>query len=175
MSGTGSWDCVRKEAIFVGTSGLKGGKMRKHVFFLCCCALFLARLVSAAQTPSSREQGAGESLPPIVVLGLEAYKSSGPEEAVRAWIKGSAIDGSKDALSQANLLRQIQDYYGTYRAFEIVSTKDLSPKTRVIYLVLDFEKGPLFAKFVVYRSGQAWILAYFNFNTKEELVFPSCP
>ena len=73
------------------------------------------------------------------------------------------------------LLRQIQDYYGTYRAFEIVSTKDLSPKTRVIYLVLDFEKGPLFAKFVVYRSGQAWILAYFNFNTKEELVFPSCP
>src|ERR1035438_5230640 len=82
--------------------------MRKRVFFLCCCALFLAPLVSAAQTPSSREQGAGESLPPIVVLGLEAYKSSGPEEAVRAWIKGSAIDGSKDALSQANLLRQIQ-------------------------------------------------------------------
>ncbi|MGA3055757.1 MAG: hypothetical protein ABSD63_16245 [Candidatus Korobacteraceae bacterium] len=175
MSGTGSWACVRKEAIFVGTVGLKGGKMRKRVFFLCCCALFFVPLVSAAQTSGPKEKVASESLPPIVVLGLEAYKSSGPEEAVQAWIKGSAIDGSKDALSQTNLLRQIQDYYGAYRAFEIVSTKDLSPKTRVIYLVLDFEKGPLFAKFVVYRSGQAWILAYFNFNTKEELVFPSCP
>ena len=92
---------------------------------------------------------------------------------VRTCIKGSGIDGSKDALNQANVLRQVQDYYGAYQAFEVVSTKDLSPKTRVIYLVLDFEKGPLFAKFVVYRSDQSWILAYFNFNTKEELVFPS--
>ncbi len=149
--------------------------MAKHLFFLCCCALFFAPLVSGAQFSSPKEMGAGEGLPPIVLLGLEAYKSSGPEEAVRAWIKGSALDGSKDALSQANVLRQIQDYYGTYRAFEIVSTKELSPKTRVVYLILDFEKGPLFAKFVVYRSGQAWILAYFNFNTKEELVFPSSP
>jgi hypothetical protein len=131
--------------------------------------------MSPAQTSGSKEKGVGEGLPPIVVLGLEAYKSSGPEEAVRAWTKGSAIDGSKDAISQANLLRQIQEFYGAYRAFEIVSTTDLSPKTRVVYLVLDFEKGPLFAKFVVYRSGQGWVLAYFNFNTKEELVFPSCP
>jgi hypothetical protein len=132
-------------------------------------------LVSGAQASSSKEKGASEGLPPIVVLGLEAYKSNGPEEAVRTWIKGSGIDGSKEALSQANVLLQVQEFYGAYRAFEIVSTKDLSPKTRVIYLVLNFEKGPLFAKFVVYRSGQGWVLAYFNFNTKEELVFPSCP
>jgi hypothetical protein len=149
--------------------------MRKRVFFLCSCALFLAPLVSGAQASSSKEKGASEGLPPIVVLGLEAYKSSGPEEAVRAWIKGGSLDGSKEALSQADVLRQIQEFYGAYRAFEVVSTKDLSPKTRVVYLVLDFERGPLFAKFVVYRSGQGWILAYFNFNTKEELVFPSCP
>ena len=147
--------------------------MRKRVFFLCSCALFLAPLVSRAQASSSKGKGASESLPPIIVSGLEAYKNKGPEEAVRTWTKGSAIDGSKDALSQANVLRQVQDYYGAYQAFEVVSTKDLSPKTRVIYLVLDFEKGPLFAKFVVYRSDQSWILAYFNFNTKEELVFPS--
>ncbi len=81
--------------------------MRKRVFFLCCCALFLAPLVSAAQTSGPKERVASESLPPIIVLGLETYKTSGPEEAVRTWIKGSALDGSKDALSQANLLRQI--------------------------------------------------------------------
>lgn len=149
--------------------------MRKRVFFLCSCALLLAPLVSGAQISSSKEKGVGEGLPPIVVLGLEAYKSNGPEEAVRTWIKGGSLDGSEEALSQANVLRQIQEFYGAYRAFEIVSTKDLSPKTRVVYLVLDFEKGPLFAKFVVYRSGQGWVVAYFNFNTKEELVFPSCP
>ncbi len=94
--------------------------MRKRVFFLCSCALLLAPSVSAAQTFGPKEKVASESLPPIIILGLETYKTSGPEEAVRAWIKGSALDGSKDALSQADLLRQIQDYYGTYRTFEIV-------------------------------------------------------
>jgi hypothetical protein len=143
-----------------------------RMFFLCCCALFLVPLVSGVQTSSSKEKGAGEGLPPIILSGLEAYKNKGPEEAVRSWIKGSAIDGSKEALSQANGLRQIQDYYGAYQTFEVVSTRDLSPKTRVVYLVLDFEKGPVFAKFVVYRSDQGWILASFDVNTKEELILP---
>jgi hypothetical protein len=154
----------------VGTIVLKGGYMRKLVF-LCSCALLLAPLTSPAQASGSKEKGIGE-LPRIVVSGLQAYKDQGPDEAVRAWIKGSGIDGSKEALSQGNVLRQIQDYYGTYRTFEAVSTQDISPKVRVIYLVMDFEKGPVFAKFVAYRSEQGWIMAYFNFNTKEELVFP---
>jgi hypothetical protein len=38
---------------------------------------------------------------------------------------------------------------------------------------MDFEKGPLFCKFVVYRSEHGWILTNFNFNTKEEQIVPS--
>jgi len=146
--------------------------MRKLVF-LCSCALLLAPLASSAQAPASKEKAVGE-VPPIVLSGLQAYRDGGPDAALRAWTKGSPLEGSKDALSQGNILRQVQDYYGTYRGFEVVSTRDISPKTRVVYLVLDFDKGPLFAKFVTYRSEQDWILAYFNSNTKEELVFPQC-
>ena len=40
---------------------------------------------------------------------------------------------------------------------------------------IDFEKGPLFAKFVVYRAAEDWVLVTFTFNTKEELILPSCP
>jgi len=151
---------------------MKGGFMRKLVF-LYFCALLLAPMVSSAQAPGAKERVVGE-VPPIVLSGLQAYRDSGPDAALRAWIKGSSLEGTKDALSQANILRQVQDYYGTYRAFEVVSTEDISPKTRAIYLVLDFDRGPLFVKFVVYRSDQGWITAYFNSNTKEELVFPQC-
>lgn len=103
---------------------------------------------------------------------MDAYRNKGPEEAVKAWIKGSAIEGSKDALSQANVLRQIQDYYGAYQTFEMAGSRDISPRTKMFYLVLDFEKGPLFAQFIVYRPDKEWILAYFNFNTKAEAIFP---
>jgi hypothetical protein len=77
-------------------------------------------------------------------------------------------------MTQANALRQVQDYYGTYQAFDIGETKDISPTTRVVYLVLDYEKGPLFARFMVYRAaGQAWTMTSFTFNTHVDAVLPA--
>jgi hypothetical protein len=146
--------------------------MRSFALVSCGWVLLCTQFVSVAQTTSKSQTGEA-ALPSFIVSGLQAYKEKGPEEALRTWIKGSALEGSKDALAQANALRQIQDYYGQYQAFEVVSTRDVSPRTRTYYLVLDFEKGPVFAKFVSYRSDQGWILAYFNFNTKEEAIFPS--
>jgi hypothetical protein len=149
--------------------------MRKSVFLVFSCALLFGRVASIAQSPDSSQKHDGAGLPSIIVSGLDAYKDKGPDEAVRAWIKGSPIDESKDALTQANNLRQVQDYYGAYRAFEVMSTRDLTPKVRIVYLVLDYDKGPLFAKFVVYRSDQGWILTSFLFNTKEGAVLPNLP
>ena len=114
-------------------------------------------------------------VPKIILSGLEAYKAEGPEAAIKAWLKGSPIEGSKDALTQANNLHQIQDYYGAYKTFDTIRSRNLSPNTRIIYLILNYEKGPLFAKFVAYRTEQGWILVSFAFNTKDEIIIPACP
>lgn len=111
-------------------------------------------------------------LPQFVISGLNSYKAKGPEEAVKSWIANSPIDGSTAALTQANNLRQIQDFYGTYESYELVTSRAISPSTQVIYLVLRYEKGPLFARFVTYKSAKGWILTSFDFNTKQEAVFP---
>jgi hypothetical protein len=147
--------------------------MHKKLFSFCFVFLLFTQFPSFAQTPDSSKTTAGEGLPSFLLSGLNAYKEKGPDDAVRAWIKGSAIEDSKDALSQANVLRQIQDYYGAYQDFDVVITQNLSPRTRVLYLILNFEKGPLFGKFVAYRTDKNWILAYFNFNTKEQLILPA--
>ncbi len=147
--------------------------MGKFAFFFCFCAFALGQLTSAAQTVDPNQKRSVENLPTVIVYGLDAYRDKGPDEAVRAWIKGSPLEGSKDALSQSNNLRQVQDYYGAYRTFEVIGSRDISPRTRVLYLVLDYEKGPLFARFVVYRSDDGWILTSFNFNTKQEAILPT--
>jgi hypothetical protein len=117
-------------------------------------------------------QPSPDELPKILLSGSEAYKAEGPEAAIKTWLKGSSMEGSRDALSQANILRQVQDFYGAYKSFELISSRNLTPTTRVIYLALDYEKGPLFAKFMFYRSEQGWIVVNFAFNTKEELIIP---
>jgi hypothetical protein len=136
-------------------------------------ALGLFLLTLGQAVPAHAQARATENVPKIVLSGLDAYKAEGADAAIRAWIKGSPIDGSKDALSQANVLRQIQDFYGSYKTFDIISTRDLSPSIKIIYLALNYEKGPLFAKFVVYQTDQGWILTSFNFNTKEDLILPA--
>ena len=123
----------------------------------------------SGQTPNPVE------VPKIILSGLEAYKTEGPEAAVKAWLKGGPLEGSKEALSQANVLRQIQDFYGAYKTFDIVQSKNLAPSVRVVYLTLDFEKGPLYAKFVAYRTDKDWILTSFDLNTKAEVILPACP
>ena len=57
------------------------------------------------------------------------------------------------------------------QTFEIISTRDLAPKTRILYLVLDYEKGPLFAKFVVYRSDQGSITQQASTSIPKKVPF----
>jgi hypothetical protein len=138
----------------------------------CALAAGLLLLTVGQYLPAVAQTHAPDDLPKIILSGIEAYKAEGPDAAIKAWIKGSPVDGSKEALAQANILRQVQDFYGAYRTFEVIRTRNLSPNVRIVYVALEFEKGPLFAKFAVYQTAQGWILTSFNFNTKDELIIP---
>jgi hypothetical protein len=109
-------------------------------------------------------------IPKIVQSGLESYKSEGPEAAVRSWLKGGPLEGNKDAF---NILRQAQDAYGSYRGFDVVRYQDLSASVRIVYLTLNYDKGPVFARFISYKSPQGSILTALDISTKPEQILPN--
>lgn len=143
-----------------------------------CAAVVLAVVLACAWNARAQNTVADEArhhfdVPHIVIDGLIAYHDKGPDEAVRTWIKDSPLDRSTDALNQANNLREAQSHYGTFRNFEVVGLQDLSERVRTVYLVMNYDKGPLFAKFMLYRSvNQGWVLTGFNFNPNPEAIFP---
>jgi hypothetical protein len=117
-----------------------------------------------------------DEIPPIIKSGLDAYKSSGPEAAIVNWIKGSPYDGSKEAMGQANLFRQVETFYGKFVDYTPIAIIQLTPTTKIIYLSMNFVSGPVFCKFLVYKTQdkKSWILSgKFNFNTEPEQVLPS--
>ena len=140
--------------------------MRIFVLFLCSCALLLPYSASAVEIVDSADTQTADRLPHIVASGLKAYVGGGADEAVSAWIRGSVIDGS----SQANLLHQIQGLYGAYRTFDLIGVRQFGSRTQIVYLTLDYDKGPVFAKFVAYKSDQGWILASLDFSTKDDIL-----
>lgn len=109
-----------------------------------------------------------------VVKGLTAYKNVGPRGAVVSWLQGSALEGSKEALSQANNFRQIEDFYGKYQDYELVVISRLAKRSTIICLIMNFENGPVYTRFDMYKNSKGqWITVQFNFNTKVVAVFPS--
>jgi hypothetical protein len=148
--------------------------MMKQLICLCLLALpCLTTALAQSYDDYPRRTTPAPVLPPVIMSGLDGYKTKGAEEAIRLWIKDSPIEGSKEAMTQADTLRQAETLYGAYQWYEIIRTREISPRTLTIDLVLDYERGPLFVRFVVYRSNHRWVMTYFDFSFREENIFPT--
>jgi hypothetical protein len=139
--------------------------MRRFVTLLCACFLLLSVATALGQ---SAEAG----IPKILVTGFDSYKSAGLDEAVRVWLRGSPLEGTQEAAAQETVLHATQTAYGPYRGFDLASVRQVSPSTRIVYLTIDYEKGPLFAKFVMFHAEPGWIVTSLLFNTNDTAVLP---
>lgn len=139
--------------------------MRRIAWLLCVCFLLPASC-AFSQSP------AGPEVPKVLILGFDAYKMGGPDEAMRTWLRGSPNEGNRDVFSQALVLRSVQETYGAYRGFQVVSAREVTPSTRILYMTIDYEKGPLFAKFVLYRTDPGWIVTDLAFNANDAAILP---
>jgi len=146
--------------------------MTTRLLSLSLAVLLFAAPALAQYTDDAPRHNPALNLPPVMVSGLDGYKTKGAEEAVRLWVKDSPLEGSNDNATQISVLRQAEQSYGAYQWYELISTRAVSPRTMVIYLVLDYERGPLFARFTLYHSNHRWIMTYFDVNSREENIFP---
>jgi hypothetical protein len=92
---------------------------------------------------------------------------------MEVWLKGSPLESNKEALSQANVLRQIEDLYGKFDGAEIIKEHQISSRVRTIIAVLHYSRGPVFGRFQVYETSQGnWAVTEFNFHTDADTILP---
>jgi hypothetical protein len=130
-------------------------------------------LLVVALIPGVGIAGEGPAPPSIVVAGLAAYKAEGTQAALRAWLKGGPLETSKEAMAQANMLNQIQEFYGKYESYECMEVKDLSSRSQLSYVIMHYENGALFAMFLTYKAKTAVTLSNMQFNTEPWKLWPT--
>lgn len=128
--------------------------------------VILASTALLAATPGSAP------MPPIILSGADAYKAEGAEAAVKAWLKGSPLEHQKDALRQAQGMEVFEEYYGKFVGVHLIVQRNLTETTKVVFVTLDFEKGPVFCKFLLYKIDKDWVVISFLFNTKDTEILP---
>ena len=91
-------------------------------------SVFLIFVISTAVFPTVfRGTAAGAKdqrprIPDVIQSGLNDYGFKGAEVAVKEWVKGSALEGTPDALSQVNILRQAESIYGGFLGYHSSGT-----------------------------------------------------
>ena len=137
----------------------------RSIQLLLFAAITSATCAAHAQAPSAKAH---------FEAGASAYLKEGASAAVAAWLKGSALEGNTQATSQANTLRQIEDFYGKPESFEVVSESAVSARSTLVLAVINFQKGPLYARFQVFKLPTgAWVATEFKFHTEAAQLFPN--
>jgi hypothetical protein len=119
------------------------------------------------------ELKAAEINPVVIKSGFSEYKSFGSKKAVKAWMKNGPNEISYDSLTLIDDLQQADRLYGNYKNYEIIKTVVLSNSTNVIYVCINYELGPLFAKFIIYDiGGGEWVITRLDVHTNPEIIMP---
>lgn len=143
--------------------------MRISSTLLCFSLFAILSVPSFAQAPDPSEPAA-EKIPPFIFEGLHQLAGQHPEEAEKAWARGTVLP---EQATYANQLRSMMLSGGAYQHSDVVSVQDITPRLRVIYLVMNFERLPNIARFLVYKSTDGWVLIDHEFNIDERIFEPA--
>jgi len=122
--------------------------------------------------PCSIAQGIGVSQ--VLTSGASAYRSKGTSAAVNAWLENSFLGRDSDLVSRTvSSLKDVEAAFGAFVGLDVVATSRIGSRVVRNYVVLLYERGPLFAYFDTYRASEKTTVTGFLFNTKPDAIFPS--
>lgn len=110
---------------------------------------------------------------PLVEAGI-AYKNKGSDRFMPTLIRGSRLQSTDNtSLSQANtMLRAIEAHYGRFLGIEMIGAVSVSESTRVVYFVINYERGPLYGVADLYKTKREEIVTNSNVNTELGQIVP---
>ena len=129
----------------------------------CIGMLWLTQVVAA---------GANSFVPPVIQDGFAGWTKGGALFAFDAWQKGGFLEDSRKAASQSSYFRRLDQALGNYKSYDLVETKAIGPSSEILYLAINFERGAVYARFLVYRTDKAWVVQDMDFTTKPEAIMP---
>jgi len=113
------------------------------------------------------------NVPTIVSDWLGVYQKSGEQEAMAAWFKGSPIESDTNAtVNIAGLFTRMETAYGKMTGFEPIRTVAVAPSYQRVYVLIKYERSPLFAWFDCYKINGSWAVTTVDFNIKASAILP---
>ncbi len=121
------------------------------------------------------QTGAADSdaaLPPVLQSGLALWPKGGVNLAMDAWQKGGLLEGDSKVAAQVNYFRRLDRALGDYNSCGAIDAKKISQTSQILYLSLNFARGAVYGRFVLYLRDKSWVVQNMDFSTKPEAMMP---
>lgn len=112
-------------------------------------------------------------IPSVVTEGLDLLIENKRTAAVAHWSR-SWTDA--DTARSSTLIESLDDLdrlLGVVQGYDLVKSFEVGPSILNLYLIVRYEKQPLFAFFALYRPKSEWQVNAVSWNTDAAAVFPS--
>ena len=117
--------------------------------------------------------GSTPPVPAIIEAGFAAWAKGGGVEAILiSWQRGGLLEGSDKAALGARFFRSIIPALGSYRSHDTIQCKTVSHDSQVFYVSINFERGVVYGRFLVYRGDKDWVVQNMDFSERPEAVMP---
>ncbi|TLM60388.1 MAG: hypothetical protein FDZ69_13905 [Deltaproteobacteria bacterium] len=138
-------------------------------------ALALAAPSRPAKPARAAKPAAAErEIPAVLKSGFEMYAKEGPKAAIECWTRGSAVEGRKEALSQDDDFKLLEEFYGRYVGYEFVREHRITKSTSTCLVNIKYEKGNLYSVFYLYRKPDGeQVITTFNVHTNPQAIWPA--
>jgi hypothetical protein len=114
-----------------------------------------------------------ESLPAIIKAGFQSWAKGGGVDAIlNGWERGGLMEGSSKAAVQARYFRNFSSTLGNYKSHEFIQSKAIGQASQVIYLSINFERGIVYGRFLMYRTDKDWVVQNMDFSERPETIMP---
>jgi hypothetical protein len=132
---------------------------------------------SATPAPASATPAA-PAVPLLIQKGFTAWgkNSANPNHdaswAFDVWKVGGLLERDNKPITLARYFARNDLNFGTFRSYELVSTKGISANSAVVYISLNFDRAAVYGRFVVYHTDKDWVVQDMDFSPKPEAIMP---
>lgn len=103
---------------------------------------------------------------------VAAYKSTDGAAFMKRLVKNGPLANDQRALSQAQSLVQIEQFFGKFDGASVLSTKQVGSRTCYLVGVLEYVNGPAFAVATYYKNPKGAAVTSVFFQTEPEQILP---
>ena len=82
------------------------------------------------------------------------------------------MEGSNKAGTIARSFRNLSGALGNYKSHEVIQSKSISQASQVLYLAVNFERGVVYGRLLVYRTEKDWVVQNMDFSERPEALMP---